>query len=55
MNKRDLPDHILRDISIAVQWYSDVKGQQSLKERIRKALLYQESAKESKKLSEVTG
>ena len=40
-----LPDHILRDISIAVKAYGHIKGQPSLKERIRKALEYQEWAK----------
>ena len=48
--KVDLPDHILQNIAVTVKKYGDVKGQPTLKERIRKALVYQEWAKECKKL-----
>ena len=51
MNKTDLPDHILKGISLAVKTYGHVKGQPTLNERIRKALVYQEH----RKLLEVTG
>ena len=52
---KTLPDHILKNISITVKKYGDVKGQPSFKERVRKALVYQECARrERKKLVEVT-
>ena len=41
--KVDLPDHILKNISITVKRYGVVKG--TLKERIRKALIYQDIRK----------
>ena len=55
MNKTDLPDHILKGISLAVKTYGHVKGQPTLNERIRKALVYQERVKRPKRLLEVTG
>ena len=41
----DLPDYIKQNIAHTVKRLSKVKGQPSLQERIRKALLYQEWAK----------
>ena len=41
-----LPDHILKGISLAVKTYECVKGQPTLNERIRKALVYQEHRKQ---------
>ena len=43
--KVDLPDHILKNINTAVKADGHVKGQPTLKERIRKALIYQDIRK----------